>query len=287
MHVIHSINALPSALQAWWRQGSRIGFVPTMGHVHAGHLALLARARAECEQVICSIFVNPEQFNKKEDYINYPRTWQADVHQIEATGCDILFSPSVDEIYPNSPRIQIDFGTLTEEMEGRDRPGHFSGVAVVLSKFFHLLRPRVVYLGEKDWQQCLLVKQLVEELNFNLEVVTVPTVRAKDGLAFSSRNIHLTDVQRTRATCLYATLCRAATELKCGHSPEQVKMAALAQLQSVPGVVVDYFEIVDSYMLAPIVKISQHKCISLCLAVRVGAVRLIDNIHFTIPIAKS
>ena len=258
-----------------------------MGQVHAGHLALLARARAACEQVICSIFVNPEQFNKKEDYLNYPRSWKADVQLIEATGCDILFSPSVDEMYPHAPRVQLDFGTLTEKMEGLHRPGHFNGVAVVLSKFFHLLRPSSVYLGEKDWQQCLLVKQLVEELNFNLQVVTVPTVRAKDGLALSSRNVHLTDVQRTRATCLYATLCSAATKLKKGHNPEQVKIAAIAQLESVADVVVDYFEIVDSYILTPIVKISPHKYISLCLAVRVGAVRLIDNIRFTVPVAQS
>ena len=278
MKVVRSIPLLLEQLGSHLYRRT-VGLVPTMGSLHAGHLELLRRARKDCERVVCSIFVNPLQFNEKEDYKNYPRALSSDTKQAEATGCDLLFFPKASDIYPSEPLLKMDFGAIAKSMEGKGRPGHFNGVAIVLSKLFHMVQPTVAYFGEKDWQQYLLAQRLVADLGFLLKVEAVPTVRDDSGLAFSSRNSRLSSTQRQQATALYTTLKWASSELQLGRSPLSVQAAAFDSLRHSPGVRPEYFEIVDSYTLAQVSDIRAHKFVSLLVAAEVGPVRLIDNLR--------
>lgn len=261
------------------RSGNRsFGFVPTMGALHEGHLALVRRAKMENQVTISSIFVNPTQFDEAADLEKYPRTPAKDVEMLYRVGNEVLFMPEVKEIYPEGEKMDatFDFGGLDHTMEGRFRPGHFQGVAEVVSRLLRIVRPHRLYLGQKDFQQYVIVREMVRQLKLEVEVVRCPIVREKNGLAMSSRNVRLTPAERERAGLLYRTL-QEARALSVDHSPGEVKTRALQTLRQ-PGIEPEYFEIVDARTLQPVSRFDQAETVVACTAVRVGDVRLIDNL---------
>ncbi|MGY3088417.1 pantoate--beta-alanine ligase [Hymenobacter sp. UYAg731] len=271
-----------AGLQAYTEQarqaGQRVGLVPTMGALHAGHIQLVQAARAECNEVIATIFVNPTQFNNADDFRLYPRVPEADTALLEPAGCTALFVPSVEEMYPRPTVLRFDFGALEQVMEGAHRPGHFNGVATVVSKLFHLARPHRAYFGQKDWQQVAVVKQLVADLSFDLEIVACPTIREADGLAMSSRNRRLDAPARAVAPLLYRVLSAAAAQVRQGVRPAQVQADALAALAHEPSITPEYVEIADAQTLQPLAEYAPGRAVVLCLAAHLGGVRLIDNV---------
>ncbi|MBU6119874.1 pantoate--beta-alanine ligase [Hymenobacter siberiensis] len=271
-----------AGLQAYTEQarqaGQRVGLVPTMGALHAGHIQLVQAARAECNEVIATIFVNPTQFNNADDFRLYPRVPEADAALLAPAGCTALFVPSVEEMYPRSAVLRFDFGALEQVMEGAHRPGHFNGVATVVSKLFHLARPHRAYFGQKDWQQVAVVKQLVADLSFDLEIVACPTIREADGLAMSSRNRRLDAPARAVAPLLYQVLSAAAAQVQQGVAPAQVQADAFATLAREPGIIPEYVEIADAQTLQPLASYVPGRAVVLCLAAHLGGVRLIDNV---------
>lgn len=265
---------------AFKKEGKSIGFVPTMGALHEGHLSLIRRAKEENEIVVCSIFVNPTQFNDPKDLEKYPRTLEADRQLLESVGCDLLFAPQEPDIYPEPPVLRFSFGHLEEVMEGAHRPGHFNGVALIVSKLFHIVQPDKAYFGQKDYQQYLIIRQLVKDLSFPVQVIPCPIVREPDGLAMSSRNRRLTPEQRHEAVVLYQTLQEAKRRLLNGDSVGQVKAyvtGVFAPLQK-KDIRLEYFEVADGYTLSPVQDIQEHQEIVLCMAAYVGDIRLIDNV---------
>jgi len=260
------------------RAGQRIGFVPTMGALHDGHLQLVRAAANDCDVVIASIFVNPTQFNNPDDFRLYPRLPEADADLLRTAGCTALFLPAVEEMYPQPAVLKFNFGALESVMEGAHRPGHFNGVATVVSKLFHLARPHRAYFGQKDWQQVAVVKQLVADLSFDLEIVAYPTIREEDGLAMSSRNRRLTPEERAVAPQLYQALAQAAAQVRQGVPPAQVQAEALAALAREPRFTPEYFEVADAHTLQPLAAYAPDRAVVLCLAVHLGTVRLIDNV---------
>ena len=271
-----------AGLQAYTEQarqaGHRVGLVPTMGALHAGHLQLVQAARAECNEVIASIFVNPTQFNNAEDFRLYPRVPEADAALLAPAGCTALFAPSVAEMYPQPTVLHFDFGALERVMEGAHRPGHFNGVATVVSKLFHMARPHRAYFGQKDWQQVAIVKQLVADLSFNLEIVACPTIREADGLAMSSRNRRLDASARAAAPLLYQVLQAAAAQVRQGVPPTQVQASAEATIAQEPLLTVEYVAVADAQTLQPLANYVPGRAVVLCLAAHLGGVRLIDNV---------
>ncbi|GAB2860040.1 4-phosphopantoate--beta-alanine ligase [Hymenobacter ruber] len=271
-----------AGLQAYTEQarqaGKRVGLVPTMGALHAGHIQLVQAARVECNEVIATIFVNPTQFNNADDFRLYPRVPEADAALLEPAGCTALFVPSVEEMYPRPTVLRFDFGALEQVMEGAHRPGHFNGVATVVSKLFHLARPHRAYFGQKDWQQVAVVKQLVADLSFDLEIVACPTIREADGLAMSSRNRRLDAAARAVAPLLYQVLSAAAAQVRQGVRPAQVQAEALATLAQEPSITPEYVEIADAQTLQPLAEYVPGRAVVLCLAAHLGGVRLIDNV---------
>lgn len=276
MTIIESLPETKRVLQLVRESGKTIGFVPTMGALHAGHLQLLQTARAQNQVVCCSIFVNPIQFNKAEDFQHYPRVVAEDVALLEQQGCDYLFLPQVADMYPRPLGLSFSFGPLETVMEGRYRPGHFSGVAAVVTKLFHLVNPHKAYFGQKDLQQFAIVRRLVEDLNFNLELVCHPIIRESDGLAMSSRNRRLGDAERRQAVELYKSLQMARTLLETLPVAE-VKAAVSAYLQGFDRIRLEYFEVVDAASLQPLATAESPQGIALCIAAYLGEVRLIDN----------
>ena len=252
-----------------------------MGQLHEGHISLLDQARKDCDQLVCSVFVNPFQFNDQRDFSNYPRDLASDQRKAKSAGCDLFFCPSVEDIYPRQPLIHIDFGPITREMEGKYRPGHFNGVAIVLSKLFHMVGPRIAYFGEKDWQQCLLAERLSEDLSFGLEIKILPTRREESGLAISSRNSRLTSLQRKQAAHIYTHLQEVADGLKSGLNLHKLQEETKERLHQLAFLELEYFEIVDSYTMSRVKDVNQHKSISLCIAAHIGGVRLIDHLRIT------
>jgi pantoate--beta-alanine ligase len=271
-----------AGLQAYTEQarqaGKSVGLVPTMGALHAGHIQLVQAARAECNEVIATIFVNPTQFNNADDFRLYPRVPEADAALLEPAGCTALFVPSVEEMYPRPTVLRFDFGALEQVMEGAHRPGHFNGVATVVSKLFHLARPHRAYFGQKDWQQVAVVRQLVADLSFDLEIVACPTIREADGLAMSSRNRRLDAPARAVAPLLYQVLSAAAAQVRQGVGPAQVQADALATLAQEPSITPEYVEIADAQTLQPLAEYVPGRAVVLCLAAHLGGVRLIDNV---------
>lgn len=277
MEVIEQVSAIRERTQTLRCSGKRIGFVPTMGALHEGHLQLLRASSHENDITICSIFVNPTQFNNPDDYKLYPRTLEQDIALLKTVGCDILFAPHAEEVYLQQQLLQFSFGALETVMEGEHRPGHFNGVATVVSKLFHFVQPHRAYFGQKDLQQVAIVKQLVQALSFDLELVRYPTIREKDGLAMSSRNGRLNAEQRQIATALYDALQLAKGQL--GQKPAySIKATVEAFLAGVEQVELEYFEIADPDTLQPITEFAQNQEVALCIAAFVGPVRLIDNI---------
>ena len=271
-----------AGLQAYAEQarqgGQRLGLVPTMGALHAGHLQLVRAARAECNAVVASIFVNPTQFNNAEDFRLYPRVPEADAALLAPAGCTALFAPSVAEMYPQPTVLCFDFGPLERVMEGAHRPGHFSGVATVVSKLFHLARPHRAYFGQKDWQQVAIVRQLVADLSFDVELVACPTIREVDGLAMSSRNRRLDASARAAAPLLYQVLQTAAAQVRRGVPPAQVQAIAEASIAQEPLFTVEYVAVADAQTLQPLTNYGAGRAVVLCLAAHLGGVRLIDNV---------
>lgn len=270
-----TIQGLNAALSPARTIKKRIGFVPTMGNLHEGHLNLVREAKKLCDVVVVSIFVNPIQFGPNEDYASYPRTLDKDSQLLADVGCDIIFAPSVEQMYGKQPRLtNIRVSTITDDLCGASRPGHFDGVAVVVSKLFNIVQPNLAFFGQKDFQQLAVIRQLVQDLNFPIEVIGVPITRAVDGLALSSRNGYLTDEQRAIAPTIYQSLKQAEKSLLEGVDLQGVLAEIKTQLTDV-GFVVDYVE-ARTPLLQPITDFSQDTVIF--IAAKLGTTRLIDNL---------
>ncbi|WP_114377653.1 pantoate--beta-alanine ligase [Elioraea thermophila] len=267
---------LRDRVAAWRRQGQLIGFVPTMGALHQGHAALVRRARAECDRVVVSIFVNPTQFGPNEDFDRYPRTEDADRALLESLGVDLLFAPPVREIYPPGDSTRVVVGSVAEPMEGERRPGFFTGVATVCTRLFALVSPDRAYFGEKDWQQLLVVRRLVEDLGLPLTIEAVATVREADGLALSSRNAYLSPAERAVAPLLHRCLVEAAEALRAGEPFPPVRERAVQRLVRSGFAAPDYLDLRDEGTLVPLA--AARPGARLFIAARLGATRLIDNL---------
>jgi len=279
MEILNTAAALQARTETWRREGKRIGLVPTMGALHEGHLQLVRAAAQECGVVVVSIFVNPTQFNNPDDFRLYPRLPEADAVLLEPAGCTALFLPSVEEMYPQPAVLRFDFGPLERVMEGEHRPGHFNGVATVVSKLFHLSRPHRAYFGQKDFQQVAVVRQLVQDLSFDLELVAYPTIRETDGLAMSSRNRRLDAPARAVAPRLYQALQLAETLVReKAARPAEVQAAAVGFLAEEPAIALEYLAVVDAQTLQPLTEWQPGHPVAFCLAAQLGGVRLIDNI---------
>jgi len=258
--------------------GIRIGFVPTMGALHQGHLSLVMRSKRENEVTVVSIFVNPTQFNDSRDLEKYPRTLDADINLLSQVGCDIVFAPTVDEMYPEKDTRIFNFGTLETVMEGKHRPGHFNGVAQIVSKLFDAVQPHIAYFGEKDFQQLAIIREMVKQLNYTITIAGCPIVRESSGLALSSRNMLLSAEEHKKAPIIYQILSESCIFV-AQKQPHEVRNWVLNKFQNT-GLDVEYFEIVDGYSLQPVSSWNESDYIVGCIAVFCGKIRLIDNIPF-------
>lgn len=280
METIKRVTELRARLAGIRRQGKTVGFVPTMGFWHEGHLSLLRQARAENEVVVASIFVNPLQFGPSEDYASYPRDLDRDGHLAEEIGVDVLFVPAVTEIYPRGCqelRTIVEVQELSGRLCGEFRPGHFAGVTTVVCKLFHIVEPDTAYFGQKDAQQVVIIRRMVEDLNMNIRIVAGPTVRENDGLAMSSRNVYLNPAEREAARVLNRSLQQAAEQLKTGErDAAKVSAAIRAMIEQEQLAKVDYVSLSDPAKLSAVSVIESPVLIA--LAVRIGKVRLIDNL---------
>lgn len=278
MHVFNEIKPLRAFLKDKWNAVS-IGMVPTMGALHAGHLSLIRASKAENQLTLCSIFVNPTQFNNPKDLEKYPRTIERDLELLKATGCDVVFAPDRVEMYKTTSTVKFDFGTLDKILEGKSRPGHFSGVALVVSKLFHIAQPTIAYFGQKDFQQFKIIEELVDELKFDIRLKRMPVFREADGLAMSSRNMRLSESDRKKAIIFYESLTSAKGWLAEGKSIREVTAMVKEKCESVEGIKLDYFELADTENLNSL-EIVTGKSV-LLIAGFVGEVRLIDNLLLT------
>jgi len=273
----HTIVETEGAIKNQLKDGKTIGFVPTMGALHEGHLKLIRQAAAENDFVAVSIFVNPIQFNNPDDLAKYPRTLEADLQKLEGTGCRLVFAPSVQEMYPEPDNTEFDFGQLDKVMEGKFRPGHFRGVAVVVKKLLEIVTPHKAYFGEKDFQQLAIIKTMVSMLKMPVTIVPCPIVREPDGLAMSSRNTRLTVEERAEATTLYKVL-KAIKENYSWFTPGGVKQLATGEIQESRFFRVEYVDVVDTETLQPFEDWPDAEHAVVCVAAFIGSVRLIDNI---------
>lgn len=280
MKTLSTVNTLHAQLDGFWKEKQSIGFVPTMGALHRGHLELVKAAREENSIVVVSIFVNPTQFNNPHDLQTYPRTLEQDLALCEELGVDIVFAPTVEEMYPNPDMRVFDFGNLDKVMEGKHRPGHFNGVAQVVSKLFEMVQPTKAYFGQKDFQQLAVIRELVRMEGYPINIVACPTVREEDGLAMSSRNTLLSAVQRESAPLIYKTLLKAKSMVKESEVQQLVDWV-VNEINSDRELEVEYFEVSNAQTLEPVLKWTDAPEIVACIAVKVGDVRLIDNIIFT------
>lgn len=278
MKVLPTISETKAFLAEKKSEGKRIGFVPTMGALHQGHLSLMEQAKAENDILVVSVFVNPIQFNNPEDLKKYPRDLERDKKMLETVGCDVLFAPSVEEMYPEPETRKYDFGALESVMEGAFRPGHFNGVAVVVHKLFDIVEPDRAYFGEKDFQQLAIIKKMVAMEQLPVEVIGCPIVREPDGLAMSSRNALLSKEERRQAPFIYKTLQEAKRrkEHLCAKPLKQMILNLFASNEHFK---LEYFEIVDDTTLQPIENWNNKKGTVACVAAWLGSVRLIDNIR--------
>lgn len=285
MEILQSAAALQAQTEIWRQHNLRIGLVPTMGALHEGHLQLVRAAAQENDVVVVSVFVNPTQFNNAEDFRLYPRVPDADAALLGPAGCTALFMPSVEQMYPQSTVLRFDFGPLERVMEGAHRPGHFHGVATVVSKLFHLSRPHRAYFGQKDLQQVTIIRQLIADLSFDLELVAYPTIRETDGLAMSSRNRRLSPEARAVAPRLYEALTLGAQQVAAQQqTPEAVQQAVEQYLAAEPAIELEYFALADASTLQPITHSwPAGRTVALCLAAHLGGVRLIDNVLVEVP----
>ena len=279
MKLVHTVNELRQELDIQRKAGKKIGFVPTMGALHEGHASLVRYAVAENEIVVVSVFVNPTQFNDKNDLLKYPRTLEADCELLEKEGADYVFAPSVEEIYPEPDTRQFSYAPLDTVMEGKFRPGHFNGVCQVVSKLFMMVEPDKAYFGEKDFQQLAIIREMVKQMNFPLQIVGCPIVREEDGLALSSRNTRLSAQEREFALNISKTLFRSK-EFAASHSVEETQQFVEESIASSEGLQLEYFEIVDGLTLQRIENWEDTGYVVGCITVFCGDVRLIDNIKY-------
>ena len=277
MKIFKEISPLREFLNDVKTGRKTIGLVPTMGALHRGHLALVRASKTENSITVCSIFVNPTQFNNSADLLKYPRTLERDTKMLEEVHCDVLFSPEVTEMYPANSTLKLDFGPLDKVMEGAFRPGHFSGVGQVVSKLFNIIQPDRAYFGQKDWQQFAIIKKLVKELSFPVEVKSIPTLREQNGLALSSRNLRLTEEQHRDASVFFTVLDAAKKMILQKHSFSKIKSEVKAIVERIPGIKLEYFEIADSENLTLLENVESSKRPIMCIAGYVGEIRLIDN----------
>lgn len=281
LQLLDSVSDVRRQIEEWRASGETIGFVPTMGALHAGHLALVARAKEENSKTVVSIFVNPTQFRPGEDFEKYPRDLEQDRELLQKEGCDLIFAPSVETMYTNgaSAFVEVDGGALSRLWEGAARPGHFRGVATVVSKLFNIVRAHRAYFGEKDFQQLKIIEALVRDLNFPVEVIPCPTVRERDGLALSSRNRYLSQEERLAAAALFQALSMAQSLAKDGEQSAEKLIASMRRIiLQQPVLQIEYLAVVNAQTLEPLEQISNTEAARALVAARAGDTRLIDNI---------
>lgn len=276
MRIIESPEDIHRFIKEKKRHSMQIGLVPTMGALHRGHISLFETSVRENDLTVGSIFVNPIQFNNNQDLDLYPRTIEADLKVLESIGCEVVFLPSPEAMYSIKPQVRINFGPLEDKMEGSHRPGHFNGVGIVVAKLFNLIMPDKAYFGQKDLQQYLIIKQLVNDFSFSVNLTCCPIVREADGLAMSSRNVRLTPQNRPLAAQLYKALQLGAEQLTKGV--EKAKSEVRNFLSDTKQIQLEYFEIVDSETLQEVNNVNFSKGIALCIAANLDNIRLIDNL---------
>src|SRR5882762_2423494 len=278
MEIIRTISWMKETVRQARAENHVIGFIPTMGALHEGHLSLIRRARVDCSRVYASIFLNPTQFGPNEDLSRYPKTFESDVEKLTAAGVEVLFAPEINEIYPPGFRTYVNVEGLSERLEGRSRPGHFRGVATVVLKLFEIVQPQFAYFGRKDAQQVRILQQMATDLNLNVEIVVCPIVREPDGLALSSRNTYLNSEERRAATILHRALEAASQQAKTGvRDAAQLQQILHRVLSEEKLSRVDYAEIVDAETFEPVTVIGARP-VYVLLAVHLGKTRLIDNL---------
>ena len=278
METIRTVSWMKESARLARAENKIVGLVPTMGALHAGHMALVERAKRECTQVITSIFVNPTQFGPKEDLAKYPRTFESDAQKLAAAGVDAIFAPQPADIYPPNFRTYVNVEGLSDRLEGRSRPGHFRGVATVVLKLFEIVQPTYAYFGRKDAQQVRVISQMSRDLNLDVEIVTCPIVREPDGLALSSRNVYLTPNERKSALVLNRALTAARDELQAGTRDTLSLQSTIQKIFAAePPAALDYAEIVDADTFEPVARIAKPAYI--LLAATIGKTRLIDNLY--------
>jgi pantoate--beta-alanine ligase len=277
MEIFKEIAPLRAFLAGVRGTGKTIGLVPTMGALHNGHLALIRASKAQNDVTVCTIYVNPTQFNNAEDFAKYPKRMSGDLAILESANCDIVFAPEDGEMYQTKSLLTFDFGCLGVVMEGKYRPGHFSGVALVVSKLFNIVQPDNAYFGQKDWQQFAIIRQIVQDLKFNLTLHSIPTFREPDGLAMSSRNLRLDAAQRKQATVFYEALVAARDFLKNGNEVSAAKKIVNEIVEKAEGARLEYFEVAESKNLNVLEFVKGAEMPILCIAGYIGDVRLIDN----------
>ena len=279
MKVIHTIEDLQAGLSVLKAQGKKVGLVPTMGALHAGHASLVKRSVNENDVTVVSVFVNPTQFNDKNDLVKYPRTLEADCKLLEDCGATLVFAPSVEEMYPEPDTRQFGYAPLDTVMEGAFRPGHFNGACQIVSKLFDAVKPHRAYFGEKDFQQLAIIREMVRQMKFDLEIVGCPIVREEDGLALSSRNARLSSDERENALNISRTLFKSRT-FAATHSVSETQKMVEDAIAAAPGLRLEYFEIVDGNTLQKIGDWNETSYAVGCITVFCGEVRLIDNIKY-------
>jgi len=281
MEVFEGIDALRNKLEELKKAGKTIGFVPTMGALHQGHCSLVQRSKSETDCTVVSVFVNPTQFNDKKDLENYPRSFENDSKLLEKLDTDIVFFPSVKEMYPEDSNELWDFGMLDKVMEGAHRPGHFNGVAIIVKKLFDIVMPQKAYFGLKDFQQLTIIKELVRRLKYPIEIVECEIVRDTDGLAMSSRNVLLSTEERNHAVNISKTLFHAKSKVP-EMSINEIETFVVDTLNNDGLLTVEYFQIVDNVALQAVKSWNEPSIKVGCVAVKVGTIRLIDNIVFSV-----
>jgi pantoate--beta-alanine ligase len=278
MRIISKVKEMQKVADELRKEGKIIGVVPTMGYLHEGHLSLIRLAKEKSDVVITTIFVNPLQFAPNEDYDRYPRDFERDVKLAQSAGCDIIFHPSVEEMYPQNFLTYVEVDKLTKVLEGEFRPTHFRGVTTVVAKLFNITKPHIAVFGQKDAQQALIIKQMVRDLNFDIEIIVAPIIREPDGLAMSSRNVYLSDSERKDATVLYESLKLAEKLIENGERNSKNIILKMEELiKSKPTAKIDYIAIVEPETLEKVETLSEGKKYLIALAVRIGSTRLIDN----------
>lgn len=278
MEVFKSISEIRTLVNKYKSEKKTIGLVPTMGALHEGHLQLVSTCNDFCDVTIASIFVNPAQFNNKEDLEKYPATLEEDLKKLENAKCSAVFTPTAREIYPGQTNVNLDFGVLSSQLEGKFRPGHFNGVGLVVSKLFNIIEPHRAFFGQKDLQQFFIIKALRDQLNFPVELTMVPTVREASGLAMSSRNLRLSPEDRSEASLLFKALDEAKEMLLQSDEVKTVRMRIQELFNASERLALEYFEVINTIDFTPLEQVTDRENTAMCIAAEIGGVRLIDNL---------